>query len=109
MYPYIVKTKNLCATAETAAIGELTENIEVRSNWLALADRKAENVTLMYKNAPIQRFASSEYGFTQSDINIFQQTLVEKLSKDKSFVDKLLKSQPEEKRKSLIEQFPELA
>jgi len=84
------------------------ENLESKSHWLALVDREKKNVTLAYKNEPIQRFASSEYGFSEKDIHIFQRTLIEKLSSDKIFVDKLLKSQPEEKRKMLQKQFPEL-
>ncbi|KKN17594.1 hypothetical protein LCGC14_0964270 [marine sediment metagenome] len=88
---------------------ELTqESLESKSHWLALADRDKKNVTLAYKNEPIQRFASSEYGFSEKDIHVFQRTLIEKLSYDKTFVDKLLRSQPEEKRKMLLEQFPEL-
>lgn len=82
--------------------------LEVKSHWVALADRESKNVTLVYKDMPIRRFASDEYGFTEDDIHLFQKTLVEKLSSDKSFVEKLLKSQPEETRNSLIKRFPEL-
>jgi len=84
------------------------ENIEVKSHWLALTDKKGENVTLVYKDAPIQRFASDEYGFSSEDVHIFQRTLIEKLSSDKAFVDKLLKSQSKERTEMLLKQFPEL-
>lgn len=84
------------------------ESLEVKSHWLALADRENKNVTLVYKDAPIQRFASSEYGFSEEDVHIFQRTLIEKLSSDKAFVDKLLKSQPKERQELLLKQFPEL-
>lgn len=88
---------------------ESNDSLEIKSNWMTLCDRKAENVTLTYKDTPVKRFASSDYGFTKDDINIFQQMLIQKLSNDESFVYKLLKSQPEAKRKLLLEQFPELA
>ena len=84
------------------------ETIEVKSHWKSLSDRKGENVTLMYKDSPIQRFAATDYGFTEDDVHIFQQVLVEKLNSDKSFVEKLLKSQPKDKLASLMQQFPEL-
>jgi hypothetical protein len=85
------------------------EVLEVKSHWKALADKEGRNITLMYKDAPIQRFASSEYSFGKDDIHIFQKTLIEKLSSDKAFVEKLLKSQPEYRRDALLRQFPELA
>lgn len=83
--------------------------LESKSHWVALSDRDSKNVTLIYKDEPIQRFASSEFGFNEDDVHIFQKTLIEKLSSDKKFLDKLIKLQPEEKREMLIEQFPELA
>jgi len=85
------------------------ETLEVKSHWEALVDRQGENVTLMYKDSPIQRFASKEYGFTKDDAPAFQEVLIEKLSSDQEFVKKLIKSQPEAKRKLLLEQFPELS
>jgi len=87
---------------------EEPETLEVKSHWEALADREGKNITLIYKSAPIQRFASADYGFDVEDVHLFQQALVEKLGSDKSFVTKLLKSQPKTKLDSLIAQFPEL-
>lgn len=83
--------------------------LEAKGSWMALSDSDKKNITLLYKDSPIKRFASTEYQFTPEDIHIFQRTLIEKLSSDKEFINKLLKSQPEDKRKLLIKQFPELA
>ena len=91
-----------------ARYDEDAQPLEVKSNWLALPDKECKNITLAYKNVPIQKFAASEFGFTQADAYIFQRTLIEKLSSDKSFVEKLLKSQPKEKQEKLLTQFPEL-
>ena len=88
---------------------ETERPIELKSHWLALSDRDSKNVTLMYKDEPIQRFASSEFGFDKDDVHIFQKTLVEKLSSNKDFLDKLIKSQSKEKRDTILKQFPELA
>lgn len=87
---------------------EEPENLESKGNWEALSDSNGKNVTLMYKGAPIQRFASVDYGFDAKDVHIFQQTLVEKLGSDESFTSKFLKSQPKVKFDLLVSKFPEL-
>jgi len=88
---------------------EGSKPLEAKSQWEALADKEGKNVTLIYKDTPIQRFASCDFGFTADDVHVFQKTLVQKLSSDKSFVAKFLKSQPQEKQEKLLQQFPELA
>lgn len=88
---------------------EESETLEVKSHWAALADKEGKNVTLTYKDAPIQRFASSDYGFAKEDVHVFQQTLEHKLAFDQEFVKKLLDLQPDTKRQLLLEQFPELS
>lgn len=84
------------------------DKITAKSNWATLADNAGKNVTLFYKDMPIQRFASTDYGFDVDDIHLFQKTLVEKLSSDKEFRQKFLSTQTEEKRVQLVKQFPEL-
>lgn len=82
------------------------------SGWSALPDKKAENITLFYKNTPIRRFASSEYGFTAKDVGVFQSTLVQKLASDSEFRQKFLKlieAQDPDLRAQILIKFPELA
>ena len=86
-----------------------TQSLEVKGNWAALADRECKNITLLYKNTPIHRFASEEFGFIKDDIHIFQKILIQKLNSDKSFIIKLIKSQSQGKQELLLNQFPELA
>jgi hypothetical protein len=85
-----------------------SQALEVKSHWKALSDRGGRNITLVYKNYPIQRFSSSEYGFTNKDIHIFQKSLINKLASDKNFTSKFLNSQPKDKLNSLVSRFPEL-
>lgn len=85
------------------------ESLESRGHWEALADKQGKNITLMYKDSPIQRFASSDYGFNEEDVHIFQETLLNKLSSDKEFVKRLIDAQPENKKELLLKQFPELS
>ena len=81
---------------------------KVKSSWMALSDKAGKNITLFYKDMPIQRFASADYGFEQADAHLFQQTLLEKLSSDKDFLKKFLDNQPEERRNQILKAFPEL-
>lgn len=67
-----------------------------------------KNVTLSYKNIPITRFSSDEYGFSSGDISIFKSALIEKTSSDDSFLKELLSEQPVSKRDALVSTFPEL-
>ena len=85
-----------------------SNTLEAKSSWEALVDRKGENVTLLYKETPIQRFASSDYGFTADDVHIFQKSLVDLLNSDPDFVTKVLKTQSKEKLGILAQHFPEL-
>lgn len=85
-----------------------TQGLEAQSHWEALSDKKAENVTLFYRGVPIKRFASSEYNFDSSDVQVFKSTLVEKLNKEANFVGKLLDVLPEGKKTALVQAFPEL-
>jgi len=88
---------------------EQTEDLQVKSSWEALSDKESKNITLLYRGVPIKRFASSEYGFDNDDVNLFKNALVNKLSVNKEFVDKLMKVLTEEKRDALTQAFPELA
>lgn len=87
---------------------EQSDNIEVKSDWEAISDKKAENITLAYKNMPIQRFAAKEYGFTPEDAPVFQKSLVDLLNSDKAQVAKLLRSQGKERLGIIAQHFPEL-
>lgn len=77
-------------------------------DWEAISDYDRKNVTLSYKNIPITRFSSSDYGFSSDDISIFKSALIEKSSSDDSFVKELLKDQSQNKREALVSTFPEL-
>jgi hypothetical protein len=77
-------------------------------DWEVISDYDKRNVTLSYKNIPITRFSSDEYGFSSGDISIFKSALIEKTSSDESFLKELLNDQPVSKRDALVSTFPEL-
>ena len=77
-------------------------------DWSAISDYDCKNVTLAYKNIPIHRFSSNDFGFSNDSVSIFKSTLLEKTSSDNSFLKELLSEQPSTKRDSLVTTFPEL-
>jgi hypothetical protein len=77
-------------------------------DWEVISDYDKRNVTLAYKNIPITRFSSDEYGFSSDDISIFKSALIEKTSSDESFLSELFKEQPRSKKEALVSTFPEL-
>lgn len=83
-------------------------SISATDEWQALPDKQAKNITLSYKDTPIKRLASSDFGFSQEDIHVFTSALLSKLASDKGFVSKLLETLPENKKEALIKTFPEL-
>ena len=85
-----------------------TDQLGSQSHWETLRDKTGSNVTLFYKEIPIKRFASSDYGFSKDDVHVFEKTLIEKLT-EKDFVDQLLNSQPQNVQEFLVKKFPELA
>lgn len=102
-------TQFLVAQYDEESGNGLTAESTDSNGWTTLSDKEASNVTLYYKDQPIQRFASTEFGFSKEDVHIFQKTLVQKLGSDKDFRNKFLNDQPKGKRDRLLSEFPELA
>jgi hypothetical protein len=94
--PHLVRASN--PQSEVRKVGD----------WEAISDFEKRNVTLSYKNIPITRFSSDEYGFSSNDISIFKSALIEKTSSDNSFLKELLNDQSQTKREALVSTFPEL-
>ncbi len=71
----------------------LPDEKENESNWSIQEDKKCANLTVSYKNIPIERIASEKYGAkTPEDVFILQKTLLKKLATDKNFVMKFFNS-----------------
>lgn len=90
----------LVATYDDGAI------VAAASTWQTFSNKEASTVTLMYKDCPVYKFASTEYGFSKDDVHLFERLVLNK-AKEPSFVKLLLESQPE-KAESIIALFPEL-
>jgi hypothetical protein len=76
-------------------------------DWSVISDYDNQNVTLSYREVPIYRFSSSDYGFSSDDISIFKSAILEKTSSDDTFLKELLLEQPSLKKQSLVSTFPE--
>lgn len=87
---------------------ENKDNIDVKSEWKALADKEAQNITLTYKDMPIQRFAAKDYGFDKEDVHVFQKSLLDLLNSNPEHVSKMLRAQSKEKIRIIAKHFPEL-
>lgn len=85
-----------------------SDGLESKSNWQALSDKESKNITLTYKDVPIKRFASQDYGFDANDIHLFQKSLVGLLNSNPSVVSEMLRSQSKERLGIIAQHFPEL-
>lgn len=97
----------LVAQYDDSDVENKDKGLESKGGWTALSDKKAESVTLLYKNTPIRRFASSEFGFDNNDVHIFQEALVDKLKSNPEAVSQMLDDLGEERKNALANQFPE--
>lgn len=81
----------------------------VVGDWSAISDYDKKNITLSYRNKPIARFSSDTYGFTSEDIMTFKEAILGKIESDETFLKEVFAEQPESKRLSLLNNFPELS
>lgn len=80
---------------------------EERGDWSAVSDYDRENITLTYKNVPIARFSSKEFGFKPQDAMSVKAAILEMAETDTDFVKSVLLRQPSSKREALATTFPE--
>lgn len=77
-------------------------------DWSAISDYDRENITLAYRNVPLARFSSSEFGFSKDDIMTFKSALLDRASQDEEFMRHVFATQPKGKIEALSQTFPEL-
>jgi hypothetical protein len=82
-------------------------NYSDHGEWKIASDYENKNVTLSYKNTPIERFSSDEFGFQPDSIGVFKTALHDKLS-DENFVRDMLTDQPSDKFSAITATYPEL-
>jgi len=86
---FLVRTYNL---------PEDEQQVVKSSDWRVILDAKGSNLTVLYKDTPIHRLAASIVDAnTTEDVELFRQTMQEKLSTDDTFVSKFVSSIPKEK------------
>jgi hypothetical protein len=82
----------------TYSLPEDDQQVVQASDWNVISDAKGNNLTVLYKNSPIHRLATSMVGAkTAEDVELFRKTIQQKLSSDSAFVVKFISSLPEEK------------
>lgn len=77
--------------------------------WVATSNESGSSITLAYRGVPVQRLSSKIFGFSKDDVGLFKQALLEKVSKNDSFREKILDMQSDDRKTELYKAFPELA
>lgn len=77
--------------------------------WSAISNESSSSITLAYCGVPVQRLSNKIFGFSKDDVGLFKQALLEKVSKDTTFREKILDMQSDERKTELYKTFPELA
>jgi len=70
--------------------------------WTATADHEGKNVTLSYKDFPIERFAIAEHGVAPKRADEFAR-FIENKARDKEFVAGLVASMPKQKKTAVLQ------
>lgn len=76
--------------------------------WSAASNESGSSITLAYRGIPVQRLSGKIFGFSKDDVGFFKKALLEKVSKDDSFREKILDMQSDERKAELFKAFPEL-
>ena len=95
--PHLVRTPDI-----------LEYSYESKGDWTCASNYDNNGITLSYKNVPIQRFSSDEYGFNGDDILTFKSALLDRANNDNEFVSEVLTNQPKPKFDAITATFPEL-
>lgn len=81
---------------------------EVSGDWKVTSSYDRTNITLSYKDTPITRFSSSDYGFNKEDIISFRSAILSRVKEDREFLKEVLAEQPQNKKETLVSTYPEL-
>lgn len=81
--------------------------VKEASLWSAATDKKSENITLAYKNIPLKRFTSSEFGFTKENVSKFCDRILASVS-DEEFKKHLFAEMGLQTKKTIETECPEL-
>lgn len=90
------------------ALYEETPKLEAKSSWSAVMDKTASYVHVFYKNEPVIKLASANFGITEEDSVSFVENLPKVLAEDIGIRSSLLNELSEKERKSFTTKYPEL-
>ena len=76
--------------------------------WSATSNSAATSITIAYKNIPITKISNKNFDFNKDDIYVFKQTILQKIAADNRFRKLIVNLQSDEKRKEIMNLFPEL-
>lgn len=79
---------------------ELSDQDEIvsKANWKIDFDKKAENLTVYFKNIPMTKLCAANFGAKDvKEVNLLRKTLYTRLNNDKNFAKLLINTLPKEK------------
>jgi hypothetical protein len=82
--------------------------IKKSSAWQALADSSKTSIVLTYKGHPVTAFKKAELQFDESNIDQWRQYLVDKITTDPTFLNKVLVQAGDTRKRQVLGKFPEL-
>ncbi len=94
---YLIRMDGDGAAAETKTAG-----------WTASSNESGSSITLAYNSVPVQRLSGKIFGFSKDDVGLFKKALLEKVSGDETFREKILDMQSDDRKAELVMAFPEL-
>lgn len=77
-------------------------------NWSTEVDSGKSAITLVYKGQSIKAFKKAELQFDEANVEDWRRFLVDKITTDPSFLNKILANLGDERRKYILGQHPEL-
>ena len=80
----------------------------MRSGWTAVASSNNSSITLAYKGHAIKAFKKADLNFNDEDVEEWRRFLVDKITTDPAFLNKVLANVGEARRDHIFGKFPEL-
>jgi hypothetical protein len=77
-------------------------------HWTTEVDNQKTAITLVYKGCTIGQFKKAQLQYTEDNVDDWRKFIVEKISEDPTFLQKVLANISDERRRYIYNTYPEL-
>lgn len=77
-------------------------------SWSAEVNQAKSAITLIYRGHAVKQFKKADVGFSEDSVEEWRRYLVDKITTDPSFLNKVITQVGESRRKFIFAKFPEL-